>query len=65
MPGGLCDFFSAIGRPRQQGEPVPEPFPRPDNVAQIEADTVYMKLFLEVQHGPNIGDRDDWTGAAR
>lgn len=48
MPGGLSDFFSAIGRPRQQGELVPEPFPRPDNVAQIEADTVYMKLFPEV-----------------
>jgi mannose-6-phosphate isomerase-like protein (cupin superfamily) len=44
MPGGLSDFFSAIGRPRQQGDPVPGPFPRPDNVAQIEADTVYMKL---------------------
>ena len=27
-----------------RGDRIPEPFPRPDNVAQIEADTVYMKL---------------------
>lgn len=43
MPGGLSDFFSAIGRPRAQGEPAPEPLPRPDDVAQIEANTVFSK----------------------
>ena len=43
MPGGLSDFFSAIGRPRHAGEPAPAPFPRPDNVAQIEADTVFTR----------------------
>jgi quercetin dioxygenase-like cupin family protein len=32
MPGGLDDFFAAIGRPRAEGEPTPAPFPRPDNV---------------------------------
>lgn len=44
MPGGLSDFFSAIGRPRAAGEAAPEPFPRPDNVAEIEANTVYAKI---------------------
>ncbi len=43
MPGGLSDFFAAIGRPRRQGESAPAPFPRPDNVAQIEAHTVFAK----------------------
>ncbi len=41
LPGGLEDFFEAIGRERQPGEPVPESFPRPDNVRQIEAETVF------------------------
>ena len=41
MPGGLGDFFREIGRPRQPGEPEPEPFARPDNVAEIEARTVF------------------------
>lgn len=41
MPAGLEPFFAAIGRPRQMGEPAPAPFPRPENVAQIEADTVF------------------------
>jgi quercetin dioxygenase-like cupin family protein len=40
-PGGLDDFFAQIGRPRQPGEPTPEPFPRPDNVAEIERRTVF------------------------
>ena len=43
MPGGLSDFFGAIGRPRAAGETAPEPFPRPDNVAQIEANTVFVQ----------------------
>ena len=41
MPGGLDDFFEQIGRPRNIGEPDPDPFPRPDNVAEIEARTVF------------------------
>jgi len=41
MPGGLDDFFEQIGRPRSIGEPEPAPFPRPDNVAEIEARTVF------------------------
>jgi quercetin dioxygenase-like cupin family protein len=35
-PAGLEDFFRAIGRPRQKGEPAPEPFERPGDVAAIE-----------------------------
>jgi len=41
VPNGLEDFFRLIGRPRQPGEPTPEPFPRPENVLQIERDTVF------------------------
>jgi quercetin dioxygenase-like cupin family protein len=41
MPGGLEDFFAAIGRPRTVGEAAPQPFPRPDNVAEIERRTVF------------------------
>lgn len=41
MPGGLDDFFAQIGRPRVPGETAPDPFPRPDNVAEIEARTVF------------------------
>ncbi|WP_332683399.1 cupin domain-containing protein [Bosea sp. (in: a-proteobacteria)] len=41
MPGGLDAFFAQIGRPRRPGEPTPEPFPRPENVAEIEARTVF------------------------
>lgn len=37
FPPGLEDWFSAIGRPRNPGEPMPEPFARPDNVAEIQA----------------------------
>lgn len=43
MPGGLSDFFAAIGRERRAGDPVPAPFPRPDDVERIEADTVFVK----------------------
>ncbi len=42
MPGGLEDFFAAIGRPRTAGETSPAPFPRPDNVAEIERATVFV-----------------------
>ena len=41
MPGGLEDFFAAIGRERDPEQPAPEPFPRPDNVAEIERRTVF------------------------
>ena len=41
MPGGLEDFFEAIGRRRRPGEAPPPSFPRPDNVAEIEANTVF------------------------
>lgn len=41
MPGGLDKFFAEIGRPRTPGEPAPEPFPRPENIAEIEARTVF------------------------
>jgi quercetin dioxygenase-like cupin family protein len=41
MPGGLDQFFAEIGRERIPGQPAPEPFPRPDNVAEIEARTVF------------------------
>ena len=41
VPNGLEDFFRLIGRDRVDGEPAPEPFPRPENVLQIERDTVF------------------------
>jgi quercetin dioxygenase-like cupin family protein len=41
LPGGLDQFFSEIGRERIPGQPAPEPFPRPANVAEIEARTVF------------------------
>ena len=52
-PGGLEDFFEAIGRKRQPGDPAPEPFARPDDVGQIEAGTVFAPLDA----GPR--DRED------
>ena len=33
-----------IGRPRRPGEPAPSPFPRPENVEEIEAQTVFAHL---------------------
>ncbi len=44
VPGGLEDFFQAIGRSRTPGEPTPAPFPRPEDVEQIEAGTVFAHL---------------------
>ena len=41
MPGGLETFFARIGRPRAEGDTPPAPFPRPENVLQIEAETVF------------------------
>ena len=37
FPPGLEDWFNAIGRPRTPGEPMPEPFARPDNVQEVMA----------------------------
>lgn len=44
MPGGLDEFFEKIGRPREHGDVAPAPFERPDNVAAIEAATVFGTL---------------------
>src|SRR4029453_1988790 len=35
-PPGLEDFFKAIGRPRQAGDPAPAPFARPTDVVEVE-----------------------------
>lgn len=43
MPGGLEDFFEAIGKPRQIGDATPESFARPDDVKAIEEATVFAK----------------------
>ena len=43
-PGGLEDFFQAIGRRRAPGEQAPAPFPRPANVEDIERATVFAAL---------------------
>ncbi len=40
-PGGLDRFFAEIGRPRLPSTATPDPFPRPDNIAEIEARTVF------------------------
>lgn len=37
MPPGLEDWFAAIGRSRQAGEPMPDAFNRPENVGDIQA----------------------------
>ncbi len=41
LPGGLDGFFAEIGRPKLPEQPAPEPFARPDNIAEIEARTVF------------------------
>ncbi len=35
FPPGLEDWFNAIGRPRAQGDAMPDAFARPDNVADV------------------------------
>ncbi len=37
MPPGLEDWFNAIGKRRQAGDPMPDAFDRPDNVAEVQA----------------------------
>jgi mannose-6-phosphate isomerase-like protein (cupin superfamily) len=44
LPGGLEHFFAAIGRERRAGEPAPAPFPRPDDIENIERATVFADL---------------------
>lgn len=44
LPGGLSPFFQGIGRDRQPGTPAPPPFPRPENVTEIEQKTVFRRL---------------------
>ncbi|MBN3854006.1 cupin domain-containing protein [Paraburkholderia sp. Ac-20340] len=41
VPSGLENFFRDIGRERKPGDATPEPFGRPENVAEIEARTVF------------------------
>jgi quercetin dioxygenase-like cupin family protein len=41
LPGGLDEFFKEIGRPKKAAEPTPAPFARPENIAEIEARTVF------------------------
>jgi mannose-6-phosphate isomerase-like protein (cupin superfamily) len=36
-PAGLEDWFEAIGKPRQPGEPMPPAFDRPADVADVQA----------------------------
>lgn len=47
VPNGLEDFFRLIGRTRTDGEPAPEPFPRPENVLEIERNTVFAAQPLD------------------
>ena len=50
MPGGLDKFFARIGRPKTEGEPAPDPFPRPENIAQIERETVFGWVDTSFNH---------------
>lgn len=42
QPNGLEDFFEQIGRPMETGQPDPTPFPRPDDVLEIERRTAFV-----------------------
>lgn len=44
QPNGLEDFFREVGRLKNPGEPAPEPFARPANVAEIERLTAFAPL---------------------
>ncbi|BDG71727.1 cupin domain-containing protein [Roseomonas fluvialis] len=54
MPGGLQDFFAAIGRPRFPGQPAPQPFARPADAGAIEKQTVFG--WSDPAFGPGKGD---------
>ena len=45
VPAGLEGFFKGIGQPRQAGDPTPPNFPRPDNILEIEAQTVFSSAL--------------------
>ena len=47
LPPGLNEFMAAIGRPRRPGEAPPAPFPRRDDVLDVEKRAGF---------GPKIGD---------
>jgi hypothetical protein len=42
MPPGLEDWMRAIGRPRTPGEPMPAPFQRPEDVAEVQRRLKFM-----------------------
>jgi mannose-6-phosphate isomerase-like protein (cupin superfamily) len=42
-PAGLEDWFRAIGRPRQPGEATPQPFERPTDIAEIQAQQRFVR----------------------
>ncbi|MBV9250689.1 MAG: hypothetical protein JO227_15750, partial [Acetobacteraceae bacterium] len=46
-PAGLEDWFRAIGRSRQAGDTAAPVFPRPDNVAEIQA----RQRFIRSEEG--------------
>ncbi len=47
LPPGIHNFFAAIGKPRNAGDPAPAPFARPDNTLAAEKAAGF---------GPKIGD---------
>jgi mannose-6-phosphate isomerase-like protein (cupin superfamily) len=48
VPAGLETFFKGIGKPRNAGDATPPNFPRPENVREIEAQTVFSsKLTVD------------------
>ena len=60
-PHGLEDFFARIGRVREPGAPAPAPFPRPADVLQIEADTVFRSAGL----APALSHPENHAGPGR
>lgn len=42
FPPGLDDWFKAIGKARTPGEPMPEPFDRPEDVREVMAQLKFM-----------------------
>lgn len=42
FPPALEHWFRAIGQVRQPGDPTPEPFPRPDNVADVQEQLLFV-----------------------
>lgn len=50
-PGGLDKFHAEIGRSKRPGEAPPAPFARPENIADIEARTVFGWTDLGLDKG--------------